>query len=510
MWLSIYFPQLSLESLSTTKFEVINDANGTLSRPVGITENNQIICINQSAYQSGVRVAQSLTSAYAICGEIQLYERHLQQELQTLHNIALSVYNFSPSLVIDERGFVLIEIARSLKLFGGLRTLLTQLENTLNEEVLSYQLSVGHNLTSAQLLSFKPLTYSLTTWSSEKSVFDIQHLEKQIEQLPIELMLLPEKTLAKIHSIGIKTIAQLRQLPNRSLRKRFGNQTNDYLLKLFNNLAEPKNYFIPAQTFSQKLEFIDVVHHRQGLLFPIKRLVQSLCRFLTVKQKTCQYLHWELFDSEKNVIGFDVLISDSQVRKNIFIELTQLNLERYTLHAPIESISLTAEKLSELNVQNQQLFDQLSEFKSNHNFIHKIRAKLGNDSCYSFIEENEHLPELAYRRVSDIKSTEYRLESYQDLQAGDHLLLKDNNNHQNILERPSWLLEKPKPIHFNRHKLLWKGELKIISAQERITNYWWKKKVARDYFLAEHENGTVYWVFYDQLKKQWFIHGVYG
>ena len=510
MWLSVYLPQLPLESLSLSKFKVEKASNDKTELPIGIIEDNQIICINQKAYQLGVRIGHSLTSAYAICDEIHLHERHLQQERQLLESLAILVYSFSPNLVIDQQGFVLIEIARSLKLFGGLQELINQLKDTLDKEDTSYQLAIGHSLTSAQLLSFKPLNYSFNCWLTDSNQFDIKNLHQQIGELPTELMLLPEKTLDKIRSVGVKKVAQLKQLPDSSICKRFGKQTSDYLLKLYNQIPEPQEYFEPAEFFSQKFEFIDVVHHRQGLLFPIKRLIQSLCRFLIVKQKICQYLHWELFDSEKNAIGFDVLISDSQVRPQIFIELTQLNLERYTLHAPIEAISLSADKLSDLNAQNQQLFEELSEFKSSNSFIHKIRAKLGSDSCYSFVDENEHLPELAYRQVKEISPPEYVLDNYQNLQAGDSLAVVEKTQDKKQLERPSWLLETPKPIHFNRHKLLWRGELQIISSQERITNYWWKKKVARDYFLAEHEDGTIYWVFYDQLKKQWFIHGVYG
>lgn len=507
MWLSIYLPQLPLEALLTLEAK---DHNKSQSFPVGVIEDNLVIGTNQIAYQSGIRVGQSLTSAYTICDDIKLYQRHIQQEQQTLNNLALLVYNFSPNLVIDQQGFVLIEIARSLKLFDGLKKLLNQLKALLDKSQLSYQLAIGSNLTNAQLLSFKPLVYSYDTWLPGKEIFNHKQLEDKIAQLPIELMLLPDSTLQKIHSVGLKTIAQLQQLSHKAIRKRFGNSANDYLLKLFSSTTEPQNYFVPAETFSQKLEFIDVVHYRQGLLSPIKQLVKQLCQFLIVKQKTCQYLHWELFDSEKNVIGFDVLISSSQIRANTFIELTQLNLERYTLHAPIEAISLTANKLSELNAQNQQLFEEMSAFRSSNHFIHKIRAKLGNDSCYSFIEENEHLPELAYRKINEVNPPEYNIEDYQDLKAGDNVSITENTKDKKRPERPSWLLETPQPIHFNQHKLLWRGELKIISSQERITNYWWKKKVARDYFLAEHENGTIYWVFYDQIKKQWFIHGIYG
>jgi len=277
-----------------------------------------------------------------------------------------------------------------------------------------------------------------------------------------------------------------------SITKRFGKNTSDYLLKLSGELADPKDYYVPDDFFEQKLDFINVVHHREGLLFPIKRLLKTLCRFLTIKQKNSQCLHWMLFDSEKNSIGFDVLIADSQIDEHVFFDLTQLNLERYTLHAPIEAISLKVVQLVDLSTRNEELFESNDAFENKTNFINKIRAKLGSESCAMLHEKTEHLPELSFE--------------LQDNFTGGNLQNESKDN----LTKPSWLLEKPCKIQYNLNRLIWQGELKIISHQERITNYWWQKKVARDYFLAEHDNGIIYWVFFEKLKKQWFVHGIYS
>jgi protein ImuB len=525
MWLSIRLPQLPLESLCLPAADSAASSGKTLAlhqqfadpaKAQAVVENNRVICLNAFARQQGIRVGQTLTSAYALCDDIQLFARHPAQELQKLTSLATVIYHYSPNVVIDDRGLLLIEIARSLKLYQGLEKLIALLGEDLKQEQVEFQLAIGHTATSAEILSYQDLDYSLSCWQSPRQTIDTNLLSSRIAELPVELIDLSPKVIEKIRSVGLTHIGELQALPCSAIRKRFGKALSDYLLKLHGQLADPRDYFMPAETFYQKLDFIDVIQNRQGLLFPIKRLTQALCRFLTVKQKNCQCLRWELFDSDKNVIGFDVLLTESLINDKVYIELTQLNLERYSLHAPIEAIALTANKLNDLIAINQQLFEQAADFKQSTAFINKIRARLGNGSCYTLEQKAEHVPELACRQVADIKANDYAISRYQNLQPGDQVSVDQLSFDENLsvdnqtLTRPSWLLEQPQRIHFNQTKLIWQGELKIVSAQERITSYWWKKKVARDYYLAEHDDGTLYWVFYDQLRQQWFLHGVYS
>jgi len=491
MWLSIRLAQLPLEALETSISEI----------PQAVIENNQIICTNEAANKRGIKLNQSISTAYALCDEIQLFERNLLQEKQHLTSLALLAYTYSQCVTIENSQLLLLEVGNSLKLYSTLENLLDLIKQDLNKEEVSYQLGVSNTPKSAELLSYLPFNKSSLYWQQKKQLLDMVIIQQQLSPFPISLLNLPNKTINQIQSVGIKNLGELKRLPYGAISKRFGQEVSKYLSMVDGDLADPKNYFVPEEIFSQKLEFVDVVHHRQGLLFPIKRLLKVLCRFLTVKQKISQSLHWELFDSEKNSIGFDVLLSDSLLNEKVYLELTQLNLERYNLHAPIEAISLTVDKLTPLATQTKTLFEESGGFKQNTDFINKIRAKLGNASCTFLRKKTEHLPELAEQQFTEIKVPSSRSEETMDSSK----LCPDNKQ-----IRPSWLLESPCPIHYNKNRLVWRGELKIISYQERITNYWWKKKVARDYFLAEHDNGIIYWVFFEKINKQWFIHGIYS
>jgi len=525
MWLSIRLPALPLQALllgeASSRSDKCAQITSGASKVNAVLESNRVVCLDDAAFDCGIRVGQSVATALAFCDDLRLLKRNSNREQQQLNELALMLYAFSPAISLNTEGVILMEIGRSLSLYHGLNNFLAQLSAALDKEQVSYQLAIGDTPKSAELLSFEGLPYSLSAWQEKQQKINHAVIEKQIAKMPVTRLAVDEKTIEKIHSIGIKLLGELSRLPHKSIQKRFGGALGKYLSQLFGDIPDPQIYFSPAENFDQKLEFIDVVHHRNGLLFPIKRLLKNLCRFLTLKQKSCQCLHWELFDSEKNSIGFEVLITDEGVSEKTYMELTQLNLERYSLHAPIEAIALTASKLSDLNTINQQLFEQVVPFKQSSHFINKIRARLGNASCYQLEQQSQVVPELAQRKVMEpavcypqnkkqqdkrqLNSSRENSGSVATIASGALALDLDE-----LPTRPAWLLENPEPIRFNQRKLLYKGELQIISSQEKITHYWWKKKIARDYFLAEHENGTIYWVFFDQLKQQWFLHGIYS
>jgi protein ImuB len=39
----------------------------------------------------------------------------------------------------------------------------------------------------------------------------------------------------------------------------------------------------------------------------------------------------------------------------------------------------------------------------------------------------------------------------------------------------------------------------------RLTGGWWVREVRRDYHWLETETGDWLWVFWDQVRRQWFV-----
>lgn len=509
MWLSIRLPQLPLEAL---------ESDLEKQKPQAVIEDNRILCINQLAYEQGVKIGQTVTNAFAFCEVIQLYERKVIQEQQLLNNLAILIYPISSSIIIEPHGILIIEIARSLKLYKGVNSLIKTLTNILSVESINYQLAIGHSPTSAEILAFMPLSYSLTAVSNDSKV-DINIIEKLLSQLSIESMLIDDKTISQFQSVGFKNISNLKQLPSASIQKRFGKSALNYLLKLFDQIPDPRDYFLPKENFHQQLEFNEVIHHRQGLLFPIKRLIKNLVRFLHLQQKNAQSLKWTLFDSSKNTLTFEVIFSNAQISAKNYLELTQLNLEHHQLKEPIEGISLSASELNPLQVESHELFEQASSFKTDTHFINKVKAKLGAKSCLQVSQSSSHLPEHASSSLSQVTSDLYPKPKAM-LKLKQHSNKRQHNKNQrsfiekkteiSALYTPTWLLDTPKPIRLVNSTLLLNGELTIISSPQKIASHWWLCNTVRDYYIAEHHDGSVCWVFFDQIKKCWFLHGIYG
>ncbi len=498
MWLSIHFSHLPLQS--------IERHSSVHNQPQGVMENNHIICINQKAAEYGIKINHKISHAYSLCDELQLFERNVYQEQQQLENIALSLYAYSPSIVIEKNNLLLIEISHCLKLYKNCENLTSLIKRELKKTFFNYHLAIGKTAESAKVYSLIPSFDSFCFWLPEEQKINLQLFKKKLSLLPIEAVNLPEKTIEQIKSIGVQTVGEFNELNTASVSKRFGRKTVNYFLTLYGKRADPKQYFIPPEIFSQKTDFINVIHHRQGLHLPIKQLIDNLCQFLTIQQKSCQQIQWQLFDSKKNCLQFDV--STSEINNNTLISLTLLALERYTLQAPVEAIQLKVDKLTSLSSYTEKLFSEAHAFNQNNDFIYKIRAKLGYASCYTIQQQAEHIPELA--SCSTHKISEHDQSHQKDRRKTNNSAINNELFCHHNLNQPAWLLKKPIPILFDQHNLLWRGKLTIISSQQRIAGNWWKNKITRDYFLAEHENGVIYWIFFDLQKKQWFIHGIYS
>ncbi|NVK86863.1 MAG: DNA polymerase Y family protein [Gammaproteobacteria bacterium] len=520
MWLCVRFVLLPLESLWL-------NASATA---VAVREQNQIVCVNQDAYQSGVRQGQSVATAYAMNEGLHLVERQVEQERATLQKMALQLYPFSPVLSIQEPEYLLLEIGRSLTLFHGLDNLLQQLKAVITQHKLTLSLGLAPTPKAAQLFTQLPWQASYQLWDARTKSFNLAAVKRLIEQQSVSQLPLPKRTLANIKSLGIDSLAELMQLPSAALNKRFGRQLVDYIEQLLGLKPDPQKRYEPTVEFNQTLSFLDVIHQREALLFPMRRLLDDLVYFLRLYQKSGQSLVWTLQDNYHQSSQFEVHLTDATIDLNRYLELTRLQLESVQLTGPIELIGLTMPKLFEHQAQTLSLLEHTQDFTSDLHFANKIKARLGHNSCLWLVQNNAVIPEFSGQlkpqvsepikskappkrqgtRVSNKPGARYRApDELVDNQAQTTALVDSSGlPHDKI--RPSWLLPTPQAIGSDAQKLYWHSRLTIVSQVERITHYWWKKAIARDYYIAQSQQGHHYWIFYDQHKQSWFVQGVFA
>ena len=112
-WLCIRIPQLALEVFTRSGSEEQPLAVGDDARPASI-----LFC-NAPARRRGVCSGMPVAAARALAHDLNVCSRNLQAEADALHSLAAWAYQFSSQVSLYPPFALLLEVRRSLTLFGG-------------------------------------------------------------------------------------------------------------------------------------------------------------------------------------------------------------------------------------------------------------------------------------------------------------------------------------------------------------------------------------------------------
>lgn len=76
--------------------------------------------------------------------------------------------------------------------------------------------------------------------------------------------------------------------------------------------------------------------------------------------------------------------------------------------------------------------------------------------------------------------------------------------------RPFWLFPEPRAVRIIEGRLWWQGAFTLLTRPERISLPWWEDGDTRDYYVARHDNGGHYWLYFSRAQQAWFCQGLFG
>ncbi len=491
LWLAIHLPLLPLE---------IFTRGSTDELPCAVIQGQRVSYANAQALSNGVQINSSLSTALALSPQLKTFERAPSNERQQLHNLAHWAYRFSPNVCIgqeaEEQHLLLVEIIGSLKLFKNLQNILKVISEELNALGFSFTIGLAHTPKAAALLAFG--SQLLSRPPPFEHVPSRDSSLQALRQLPLSVLRSYPRVLDKLRKMGLSEFGQLLDLPTSALGKRFGRDFQQYLQKLCGECDDPQRAIKPIERFASQLFFLEPIENTQMLLFPMQRLLDEFCHFLLARQLQCNHFSWHLHQGGKQS-QVDIRLGQAQVSKNNFLNLTRIQLEKLCLNQGVHTVELRANHFVPANSHSQDLFT------SNHSepldtLLDKLQARLGQGTVYCIDCEPEHLPEQASKtnaaRLSETKPRS---------PAGS-----EGNNATQYPTRPTWLLREPVRIQQREHCLYWRGKLDLLQGPERIETAWWKAPQQRDYYIAEHEQGCLYWVYQDIPSKTWYVQGLFA
>jgi len=441
----------------------------------------------------------TLSTALTLCPNLLTLQQQSEREKKALQRLALLAYNFSPTVIVTEQGLWL-ELSGCEQLFHSYNQLLRKLQQALLShssalDADSIEMGFAESAEGARLLC-RPGFYCELPSGEE--------LLHQLHNMPISALNLSRRQQQSFRQLGLNCLGDLMALPRAELARRFGTGLIDYLQLLLGEKPCQLQRFHPPPSFHDLLQNPQGIFSKQGLLFPMKTLLQRFSLYLQARQCHCRTLEWRFEPLLGEPCSMRVTLSGSQNSWSNLLDLSRLQLERIALPASIESIILTSDDFIDAVPAEQDLFADtlfsnnlysntaLTEKDSSQSskLIDSLRARLGSEALLQPVLCSNYLPEKAGEVVP----------------AG--AFQQSTAIHYGA--QPLWLLPKPVAIQVRNQQLFWRRPLSILSGPQRLCDNWWQSDQQRDYYLACDSQGARYWLFRQSGSGRWFVQGLFA
>lgn len=467
LWLGLYCPQLPLLAAWQCDPELPE-----LNAVHGYHRGRYVILqAGAAAQRAGVLPGQPLSTALAVAPALHSRPRHAQVEAALLEQLALGAWRVSSHVVQAPPESVLLEIAGSRRLHGGLRPLVERLCAHLECEGLPVRIGSAPVAATARLFARHGLHAASPGSMREK-----------LHGLPLGALALDEEQAHSLEGCGLNHVAELLRLPKPERARRFGTELNRRLACLEGRQSTPLAAWQPPETFRLRLELPAASSDSSALLFVLRRAVARMAHWLEVRDRALTRLHVALEREDGGgSVSIRVGLSRPGMDEERLLELLALKLENLELPGPVEAVELRAESTDEHRPPQADLWSGNNRGDAWPALLDRLRARLGDDGLSGLAPQPDHRPEKAWRWV----------------EPGTPASCEEER------PRPTWILPEPRPCR--------RENLYLEDGPERIEAGWWDEEdCRRDYFVARDRHGRRLWVFHEHLPREgWFIHGVF-
>ena len=489
VWLCLHFHKLALDIACRDE--------KNLDQPLVVTEKQRVYQCNTAATQLGIKPGHNMDTAFTLSERVTATERNLDREIAALKHLAQWAYQFTPNVAIKGPQCLVLDVAGSLALFGGLDAIASSILSGLQEQGYWANMAFSATPQAAILLAIANLSSTSTDATTDATT--------DVGPVSVHHLQVPDKVVAGLQQMGIHNLKQLLALPISGLARRFDTYFIDYLQRLTGDKPDPQSFISPAANFYHDVTFLHDVTNMESLTFPINRLLRELSSFLSGRQLWISHMTWHFSHRSHGRQSFSVYLAVPANDSKMFLTLTQLKLDQISSVKEIDNIALSVKRFFPAGQESADLFaksfhnggqaQQTSSDQQNQ-LLNMLTARLGPGKCFGLSEANDHRPEKAWKKIRPHEKNYWVSPQQKDL------------------PRPSFLLPTPKALNVVDNMPCLAGKLELVKGPERIDFGWWDqpidKPLARDYYVARQRDGGLLWVFKHLDAGRWYLHGIFS
>ena len=407
--------------------------------------------------------------------------------------VATWALQFTPRVALAD-GAVLMEVAASVRLFGGKRAL--------RDRVVAESPDVGVAQVAWAANSLAALALARA---------GIENGFKQ--PLPVLLDALPMEVLDAVHShqrtlahIGCRTLGDVRALPRGGVSRRFDKQLLQALDQAYGAEPEAHVWVALPERFDERLELMARVEQAPALLWGARRLLLVLSGWLAARRAgvTAFTLRWahDAMRSRDAGEGGEITVRTAEPTRDTehLCRLLAEHLAHVQLPAPVGDLHLLATEVQPLVERSASLLpDTVRQGETLHLVLERLAARLGPGRVLRPVVLPDHRQEWMCRWQS----------------APEPLPRKPTPD--TGLPQPTFVLPEPLRLLVRGNRPIYQGELQLLAGPQRVEGGWWDRvdttgttrHVVRDYWVALSAKAGVLWVFQTRLDEApaWYLHG---
>ncbi|NNC76689.1 MAG: DNA polymerase Y family protein [Woeseiaceae bacterium] len=413
------------------------------------------------------------------------------KEQQALESLAAWLEQFSSFVSIPAGNVLLLEIAGSLRLFGGLQSLRQQVSRGLDEQGFTASLAIAPTPLAATWLA---------RGGRRACVRDASNLLKVLRRLPLHCLDWPAGITESLSGMGIANIGDCLRLPREGFARRFGARRLLELDRAIGRLPDPRTSWRAPEHFCADYEMTEEQSDRELLFAICHELLARYEKFLLMRQLGTQRLTFTFYHLKAAATKLSLGFTQADRSAKRWSDLLGIRFERVSLPEPVIAVRLEGGHTQALQANSGHLAfqgrDTNAERYSMTQLAERLSARIGDHSVRGVTSVAEHRPHYAWRPRNLLAS-----------KVNEALSLVRHG-----LKRPLWMLPEPAPLSDEEGYPLHLGRLTLLEGPERLETGWWDENgIARDYYTAVNPRGMRLWVFRNRsAETNWYLHGFFG
>ena len=463
-----------------------------------------VLWVNEKARQQGVLPGLRYAAAFSLASGLRAGEVSPAESKKAVTDLSHGLMRFTPEVEpsAQEPGVFWLNGAGLERLYASPQQWAYAIHKDLRAQGFTVNLTIGFTRFGS---------YAVAKAKEGMTVFrDPAEERDAARQVPLNRLNIEPEFRDTLFKLGIKTVGGLLSLPPGGLRERFGKEAHRLYRMAAGDLWMPLEPRAPDEPVLQKYILDDPEDDTTRLLFLIKQLLHPLLATLARRHEALLILWLSLLIDHGSWLKEPLRPAAPTLDAAQILDLVRLRLESLQLAAGVIEIELRAESCAATSEQLRLFTEGPSrDLDAANRALARLRAEFGDEAVVCAKLADGHLPEakFTWEPLTRVKLPQNVLNGLNDLNnlnsPSAKVLVR------RIAAKPQRLAGGPYHSHEDGWLILGPkhGSIDKLTGPYVFAGGWWNREIQREYYYAETRAGDLLWLYYDRVRRRWFLQG---